>query len=195
MNPFIRNESYKNSRNTRNGEYNRFLKPEVPNSFKPKEYIVQEHDFPDLNKQHTKLETEDITINSNSSFAKIASLQKIEDVKTDVLKSGWISLEMNKDNRDIEIKIGEKTPYMIKTEKMNKQDLDLDYQMYIAINQIEKNRASYEVNYDAINGEGKYEEVYKYYENSRNLAFIDSDNESVDENTEYEYDDYINDEY
>jgi hypothetical protein len=74
--------------------------------------------------------------------------------------------------------------------------------MNIAINQIEKNRAAYESNYDAINGEGKYEEIYKYYENSRNLSFIDSDNESVDENLEYDYDydyeydyDYINEEY
>jgi hypothetical protein len=153
-------------------------------------YIVQDCDFPSLNGPQSKNENDQsqMTDVTNISFAKVASKNKIDDLqKEDNLKPGWISLEMNKITRNIEISLGPKTQEMIENEKkMQKQDLN--YDMNCAIYKIEKNRLHFEKTYDELHGEGKYEEVYKYYENSMNISDTDSETNAENYENDYDYD-------
>jgi hypothetical protein len=180
MNPFIKNEYYKKRNNVESIQH--FSNNNPKNQIK-NEYCIQQCDFPVLNNDSLNKEelNEKTLLDLSNSFAKIASLQKIEDnnIQNDILKPGWISLQMNKNTYEIEIKNGAKTREMILDERKQ----GLNYNMYNIINKIENNRLLFEKQYDGINGEGKYEEVYKYYENSMNLC-TDSDEDLSDENNE-----------
>jgi len=177
---------------------NSFLKTNRDEQIK-QNYIVQDCDFPSLNGPQSKIVSDQsqMTDVTNISFAKVASTIKIEDhLKEDKLKPGWISLKMNKTTRDIEISLGPKTQEIIENEK-KLQNQDLNYDMICAINKIEQKRLHFEKSYDEIHGEGKYEEVYKYYENSINLSDNNLGlNDEYENEHEYEYEyDYYNQYY
>ena len=164
-------------------------------------YTIRDCDFPCLNEPNDKNEDgqSQIIDVTNVTFVKVASTIKIEDhLKEDKLKSGWISLKMNKTTRDIEISLGPKTQEIIENEK-KLQNQDLNYDMNCAINKIEQKRLHFEKSYDEIHGEGKYEEVYKYYENSINLSDNNLGlNDEYEHEHEYEYEheyDYYNQYY
>ena len=91
----------------------------------------------------------------------------VEDEKPNVntIPAGWAKLTFV--NRKTVIEYGQKTDWMIKREKQEEIQTQLEedpnYIMFQAIEQMKHNLDSYERNYDSIQGEGAYAERFRLY--------------------------------
>jgi hypothetical protein len=152
-------DSYRNN-NRRNNDY----KPR-PREPSPPPVIVEldatdSNLFPEL----TPIKENTTIVKASTNFKDILT-NVIEDEKPKVnpIPPGW--LQLSSVNGKTVFDYGPKTAWMIKQEKQEELEAQLDedpnYIMFQAIEQMKKNWDRYERNYDSINGEGAYAERFR----------------------------------
>lgn len=117
------------------------------------EFIINEELFPSL----TPIVT---SSKNNSTNFKDALNQKNEiTIVNDIsLKPGWV--QISKVNDKIIINQAKPSPYDIKMKQIEELYKDTNYIMNQIVNTMQANWLKYKTNYDNINGEGSYDDLY-----------------------------------
>jgi hypothetical protein len=183
-------KEYSNKSNRKNIEYdasqNSFTKPSKPrdrdrdrdsyrqNNRRHNDYRPREPSPPpvvELDANDTTLFPELTPIKENTTIVKastnfkdiLTTVIEQEKPKTNPIPPGWVKISSI--NRKIVYNYGTKTDWMMKQEKQEEIQTQLDedpnYIMFQAIEQMKKNWDLYERNYDSINGEGAYDERFR----------------------------------
>ena len=110
------------------------------------------------------------------------------------IKPGWVEISRSRikgNNKNI-FTYGEPTPYFKRLEKMEN---DLHYTMNKAIIKMSQNWYNYKEDYDELNGQGEYEEMFGlspvYGPEYESDLDSDDDNNNDDDDNDYEYNDDI----
>lgn len=156
---------------------------------KKKEFSIQEIEFPALDNQETNLIQSDIN-NVDVSFVNI--VKEALDESKSVLEEqpidpGWVSLKLNAQTRRIEIQYGEKTEEVKKLEYKEKMEQNLTFAMNKAIINMTKQHLRYAELYDDFNGEGAYENLYRYKNMFNHDEWEDEDEDDNENNEEVNY--------
>jgi hypothetical protein len=178
-NPFTSsNNSRPNNNNNNNpvrrirDETNYFV--QRPKS-KPNAFEIKPTDFPELlvNKS-----TEPQSFNPVNYIKALSTSNEISK-EENIVQPGWIQYKFNKETRNVETAYGSKTASQLRRERRKQLENDTNYLMQQSIIQITKNWNQYKAEYDNINGEGSYDDVYYlsplYPESDEELEIADYD--------------------
>ena len=123
----------------------------------------------------------------NSNFKDILNTQILP--KTipfqDHIEPGWVKISKSKTNNEIIWTYGPSTEYQTQLKKQERLDNDINYCMNRGIEKMKQRWEKYKEEYDAMNGEGSYDEKYKL------SSFNDTDYVTDDDNDDD--DDFFND--
>lgn len=189
-----RRNNYSNSNYKSNKENSYFSNRNINKTVVPKEYIVTNEEFPNINIQQCPetLVISDETCTTNKiEYAKIAAKEiKITNPNHDdtfgILKPGVLYLKYDKQNHKIIRREGPQTENFKKMEKRLQMENTLTYRMNVAIQEIDKRRQQYIEYYEYMNGEGSYEDFFKIQQNTIEDSEEDDDCDKDNDLTEDE---------
>lgn len=154
---------------------NRFKYNKYSTNNKKKEFSLNMNEYPDLN---TSIKSSDNHTNSNDNEsinfagAILKEIPVIDDIET--LKPGWISIQF-KNNKFI-YKYG---PSLKKEQTVDNPNIIMNN----IINKINDNRERYKNEYNAINGDYAYEELYEKYNIYEDNS--DIEDQELDQDVQY----------
>jgi len=157
---------------------NRFKYNKYSTNNKKKEFSLNMNEYPDLN---TSIKASENYTNSNDNEsinfagAILKEIPVADNIET--LKPGWISIQFK--NNQFIYKYGP---------SLKKETTDLDYPNIIMnniINKINDNRERYKNEYNAINGDYAYEELYEKYNIYEDNSDIEDQDQELDQNIQY----------
>lgn len=184
--PIRKNINNYGAKSNNNRNYNKYEKNEV---VKQTNFDMNIEEFPELVSQKND---ESIILSNEKKFSDIVkTINTIEEDNSDIIRPGWITITKNKENGKIEVINGEITEFQRKQEELSQNMSHIMRQIDIALNEIwDRNIAVY----DAINGEGAYEERFylpPVYDDFEDYGEDDEMDES--NNNEFYNDEYISD--
>jgi len=185
-----RKDDNRRDNNRRDDNINKFSskKPEIKPVFS-----LETESFPDLSckKENVsnKLETDKLSTNFKDILRPKTKTEEISNTQNKI-RPGWVEIS-NKQNKII-YNYGPKTCYEIKMKQQEELEKTPNYIMNKAITMMIENWERFKENYDDINGEGAYEQIYvlpPVYDSDEDDCEYGDDND--DENSfDYEADEY-----
>jgi len=177
------NNHVEKSRNNR--DYNKYKKNEV---IKEVIFDINIEEFPELGLQKNSEST--IACNEKKFSDIVKTINIIEEDNSNIIRPGWIIIAKNKENGKIEVTNGEMTKFQKKQQETSQNISYIMRQIYITLNEIWDRNISV---YDAINGEGAYEERFYLPPVYDDFEDYNKENEIDENNNEFNNDEYISD--
>jgi len=161
---------------------NRFKYNKYSTNNKKKEYSLNMNEYPDLN---TSVNASESYLNKNDNDtinfagAILKEIPVVDNIET--LKPGWISIQFKNNNFIYK--------YGPSLKKEPTTDLDNpNIIMNNIINKINDNRERYKNEYNAINGDHAYEELYEKYNIYEDYSDIEDNEQELDQGIQYDED-------
>jgi hypothetical protein len=188
-----KNEYNKERRNTSRDNSSRFLPKPKPIEEKKQVFEINNNDFPELlNDKRNITDSKETTLFKKKFLDAINTIYTSNDEDKGKIKPGWIVLCKNQDNNQIKIIEGELTIYQQQQKELKILEEDPNFIMEKIHNTLLQKWEKNMVSYDAINGDGSYEDLYylpPVYDDFYNYGEFENDEENEEEN--YDMDDYM----
>lgn len=165
-------------------------KKEQNNHFRETNQIVKTNEFTIIDELFPSLIPILTVSKNNSSNFKDALNQKNENIIVDdiTLKPGWV--QISKVKGKIITNQAKPSPYDIKMKQIEELYKDTNYIMNQIVNTMQANWLKYKTNYDNINGEGSYDDLY-YLPPVYDSDYDTDESESLSDDNIDDFEDYL----
>lgn len=186
---FAKDKKEKREKQERRENFSRFSSP--PKEEKKKDFEMSIEEFPEL-VCHKNTDNKETILLEKKFLDAVNTIQSVNEDDKDSIKPGWVVLSKNYDSCQINIAEGPLTNYRAKQLELQLLEETPKYIMENIHNALIQKWERNIVSYEAIHGEGSYQEVYylpPVYDDFYNYSEDESDEEEDQDN--YENDEYM----